>query len=75
MEFEKALKNLEKINEKMASGELGLKESIETFKKGVDLIEKCKKELKQAEHSVQKLIKVDEETGEVETEDFEADEE
>lgn len=72
MEFEKQLKELEKINEQMSSGKLSLKESIETFKKGVQLIEKCKKEITQAEQSVQKLIKINEETGEVETEDFDS---
>ena len=63
MEFEKNLKELEKMAEQMSSGQLGLKESIETFKKGVKLIEKCRKELSQAEQSVQQLIKLDEDTG------------
>ena len=70
MEFEKHLKELEKMNEQMSSGQLGLKESIETFKKAVSLIEKCKKEISQAEQSVKKLIKVQEDTGEIQTEDF-----
>ena len=70
MEFEKSLKELEKMNEQMSSGELNLKESIETFKKGIKLIEKCRKEISEAEHSVQKLLKIDEDTGEMETEDF-----
>lgn len=75
MEFEKHLKTLEKMNEQMSSGQLGLKESIETFKKGVGLIEKCRKELDKAEQSVKKLIKINEETGEMETEDFNPDNE
>lgn len=70
MEFEKQLKELEKMTEQISSGQLGLKESIETFKKGIQLIEKCRKELDQAEQSVKKLIKINEETGEAETEDF-----
>ena len=70
MEFEKHLEELEKINEQMSSGELGLKKSIETFTKGIQLIEKCRKELNQAEQLVQKLIKIDEDTGIPETEDF-----
>lgn len=70
MEFEKHLKELEKMNEQISKGELGLKESIEVFKKGMKLIDKCRKELEQAEQSVQKLIKVHEQTGEVITEDF-----
>ena len=75
MEFEKNLKELEKMAEQMSSGQLGLKESIETFKKGVKLIEKCRKELSQAEQSVQQLIKLDEDTGSVQTEEFKASQE
>lgn len=74
MEFEKNLKELEKMAEQMSSGQLGLNESIETFKKGVKLIEKCRKELSQAEQSVQKLINLDEDTGSVQTEEFKASE-
>ena len=70
MEFEKSLKELEKMSEQMSSGQLGLKESIESFKKGMQLIEKCRKEMSQAEQSVKKLIKINEDTGEIETEDF-----
>ncbi len=70
MEFEKNLKELEKMTEQMSSGQIGLKESIETFKKGMKLIEKCRNELSQAEQSVKQLIKINEETGEIQTEDF-----
>ena len=70
MEFEKNLKQLEKMAEQMSSGQLDLKESIETFKKAVQLIDKCRKEITQAEQSVKKLIKINEETGIAETEDF-----
>ena len=70
MEFEKHLKELEKMSEEIASGKLGLKESIENFKKGLKLINACKKELTSAEKSVKKLLSLDEETGEVQTEDF-----
>ena len=70
MEFEKNLKQLEKMSEQMSSGQLNLKESIETWKKGMLLIEKCKKEITQAEQSVKKLLAVNEDTGAIETEDF-----
>ena len=70
MDFEKNLKELEKISEQMSTGELSLKESIETFQKGMELIKKCRKELNQAEQSVEKLIKINEETGEAKTESF-----
>jgi len=70
MDFEKNLKELEKMSEEIASGKLSLKESIENFKKGLTLINDCKKELTLAEKSVKKLLSVDEETGDLETEDF-----
>ena len=70
MEFEKNLRQLEKMSEQMSGGQLDLKESIETFKKGMQLIEKCRKEITEAEQSVKKLIKINEETGAAETEDF-----
>lgn len=71
MEFEKHLKELEKMSEEIAGGKLGLKESIESFKKGLKLINACKKELTLAEKSVKKLLSVDEETGDIKTENFE----
>ena len=70
MEFEKNLKTLEKMAEEMAEGRLNLAQSIESFKKGRKLIEKCRKELLEAENTVQKLVGIDEETGQAETEDF-----
>ena len=73
MEFEKNLKEIEQHIEQMASGQLDLKKSLEAFKKGMELIKKCRKELEGAEQTVQKLLKVDEE-GRVETEKFEPEE-
>ena len=72
MEFEKQIIEVEKINEEISSGKLGLKASIEAFKKGLKLIEACKKELTQAEESVKQLVGVDEETGNIQTEDFQS---
>ena len=70
MDFEKQITEVEKINEEISSGKLGLKASIEAFKKGLKLIEACKKELTQAEKSVKKLVGIDEENGDIQTEDF-----
>ncbi|MDE0092201.1 MAG: exodeoxyribonuclease VII small subunit [Oligoflexia bacterium] len=70
MDFEKQIKEVEKINEEISSGKLNLKDSISAFKKGLKLIEVCKKELTQAEESVKKLVGIDEETGDIQTEDF-----
>ena len=73
MEFEKNLKDLEQIVEKMSSGKLNLTESLKSFKKGMDLVSKCQKSLTQAEQSVEKLIKINED-GSTETESFDPDE-
>ena len=70
MNFEQELKKLELMNEKISSGQLSLKESIETFKEGLKIISACKKELNQAEESVKKLIGFDEQTGEPKFETF-----
>ena len=75
MEFEKHLKELEVMTEKMASGQLDLKKSVETFKKGMELIKKCRKEISQSEQIVKKLIQADEDAGAIETEDFHLSEE
>ena len=74
MELEKNLKELEILAEKMSSGELTLKESLEAFKKGMILIQQCQKDLKNVEQSVEKLIRIDPE-GKIETEKFQFKEE
>lgn len=66
MEFEKNLKALEEIVEKMSQGQMDLSEGLKAFEKGMSLVKKCRKDLAQAEQSVEKLIKVHE-NGEVET--------
>ena len=38
MDFEKSLKELEGIAEKMSSGEMGLAKAVETFKRGMELV-------------------------------------
>lgn len=67
MEFEKNLKSLEKIVEKMSQGELSLSESLKSFEEGIKLVKKCQKDLTHAEQSVEKLIKIHKD-GEIETE-------
>lgn len=47
--FEEAIKQLGDIVERLESGEAGLEESLELFKKGVSLTEKCNKLLDEAE--------------------------
>ena len=72
MEFEKNLKELEKIVEKMSEGHLNLTESLKSFTKGMELVSKCQKSLTQAEQSVEKLIKVNDDNS-LETENFDID--
>ena len=62
--FEKALKDLEKIVEDLESGDLSLEESLKSFEKGIKLTRQCQRELEKAELTVQKLV---EENGELKT--------
>ena len=72
MNFEKKIKELEKLTETLAGGKLSLEESIKTFEKGVKLSNECAAELNKTESKVQQLIKTDEK-GEPVTKDFESD--
>ena len=69
MKFEEKIKELEKITEELAGGELSLENSIKTFEKGIKLSNECSKELNETEKKVQKLIKIDE-SGKPITKDF-----
>ena len=69
MEFEKNLKNLEDIVEKMSDEKLSLNEALKSFEKGMQLVKKCREDLNKAEQKVEKLIKVYED-GKIETEPF-----
>ena len=71
MEFENSLNKLEKIVEKMETGNLSLDESLAAFEEGIRLSKDCNKGLNQAEEKVKKLLNVDE-TGKAETSDFES---
>ena len=62
--FEKAIKDLEKIVEELESGDLSLEESLKAFEKGIKLTRQCQGELEKAELKVQKL---GEENGELKT--------
>ena len=70
MEFDKHLKELEALVNQMAGGGMSLKDTLDSFKKGMDLIKKCQKDLQSAEQLVEKLIQVHDD-GRVETEPFE----
>ena len=53
--FESNLINLEKIVSELESGQLSLEESLEKYKKGIDLVKKCNTIIKNAEKEVQRL--------------------
>ena len=63
--FEASLEELEKIVERMESGDQSLEESLKDFERGVTLTKACQTMLKNAEQKVDKLVK---EHGEVKTE-------
>ena len=71
MDFEKNLKDLEAIAEKMSAGQMGLTESIAAFKKGMEIVRRCQKELGGAEQVVEKLVRI-QAGGQPETEPFES---
>lgn len=69
MEFEKKLKRLEDIVEKMESGDLSLDDSLKLFEEGVKLSRDCQGQLTAAEEKVKVLLSVDSD-GKAVTRDF-----
>ena len=57
--FEQGLESLDKIVDKLESGDLELVESLELFEQGVLLSQNCRKQLEAAETKVETLIKRD----------------
>lgn len=57
MEFEEALKKLEKIVEELESGKLSLDESLKRYEEGVKLSRFCHKTLQTAQKKIQLLSK------------------
>ena len=55
-DFEAALKELEKLVEKMESGEQNLEQALASFQRGIELTRACQKGLKDAELRVEKLL-------------------
>ena len=54
--FEKAIKELEEVVNKLESGEASLSESLELFEKGIQLAKDCNKMLDEAEKKVSVLV-------------------
>jgi len=55
-DFEAALNELEKIVEKMESGEQNLEDALKSFQRGIELTRTCQQGLKEAEQRVEKLL-------------------
>lgn len=72
MEFEKKLKRLEDIVEKMESGDLSLDDSMKLFEEGVKMSRECQAQLTVAEEKVKLLLSVDAD-GKAVTRDFDPD--
>lgn len=64
-EFEEALEELEAIIDSMESGEIPLRELVEKFEKGNQLLALCQKRLKDAELKIE-IIKKDRDLPQVE---------
>ncbi len=58
-DFEAALGELETLVRKLESGDLPLDESLEEFKRGVELTRHCQDVLDKAQLSVEQLMNVD----------------
>ena len=54
-EFEKALSELETLVSKLETGELSLDQSLQCFKRGVELTRQCQTVLDEAQQTVQTL--------------------
>lgn len=61
-DFETSLNELEKIVEKLESGEISLDESINLFEKGMELSNDCRKTLNDARQKIITLTEAERET-------------
>jgi len=64
-DFEHALAELEILVSRLESGELNLDQSLEHFKRGVELTRRCQSILDQAQKAVELLTAADGEEGQV----------
>jgi exodeoxyribonuclease VII small subunit len=55
--FEEALAELEKVVERLESGELALEEALATFEEGVRLVEYCNRKLNEVEKRIEVLMR------------------
>ena len=57
--FEKGLEELEEIVRKLEGGDLSLEQSLKLFEQGVQLSQRCRKQLQEAETKIEILLKKD----------------
>jgi exodeoxyribonuclease VII small subunit len=55
--FEEALEELEKVVERLESGELSLDDSLAAFEEGVRLVKFCNQKLTEVEKKIELLVK------------------
>ena len=55
--FEEALAELERVVERLESGELSLEESLSAFEEGVALVKCCNQKLTEVEKKIELLVK------------------
>jgi exodeoxyribonuclease VII small subunit len=55
--FEGAIEELEKVVERLESGELSLEESLAAFEEGVGLVKFCNQKLTEVEKKIELLVK------------------
>ncbi|HON55788.1 MAG TPA: exodeoxyribonuclease VII small subunit [bacterium] len=55
--FEASIKELENIVKALENPDTGLDNSIELYKRGIDLLNKCSKKLEEAELEITKITK------------------
>lgn len=67
--FEQALEELEALVDQLETGELSLDQSLDRFKRGVELTRHCQSVLDQAQQTVQQLVDPDDESSAVPFED------
>ena len=68
IDFEKALKKLEKIVQELEDGDLTLDEALKKYGEGIEFSRTCTKMLSEAKNKVEKLVKKE---GTLATEQFE----
>ncbi len=71
VDFEKSLKQLEDLVEKLEKGELTLEESLKNFEQGIKLTRECRSALEKAEQKISVLTKEGKDW--IETSDMEKD--